>query len=783
MLAVVLVFYRTIFLGLPISKISRLAEWDSIFSAYWTGAGGLCDPSLVQLLVPYHFLVAKYWQAGQLPLWNPYCGFGTPLVADIQASVFAPLRVLFYLIPAMGTYNLMLVLEVVLAALGTFAFVRSLGQPRYAAIVVALAYALCPYNLYYLELLTGPAYCIFPGLFWLFVRAAQRRTVGRCAVAGAACAAVILSGHPEISFFAICFACLLMIVLMLVGPDRRTSVGERLRLAVRNLLVAGSVAFCLSAPVLLPFLEYLANSDSYKFGVSGSTWVPWQALIYNLLQPGFGPASPYLGIVIAFVLPLSLLAAARGQRNLLGLSLVAFVAFIVSARLAPLNMLLQIKPFCWVITAYCLPFFLLIVAALAGGGVTEFVERTRPGLNARFFALATGAGALLVIPPLLKSLHVNLARGDFDMMLPHMAVSLKSWKVQIAYLGIVAAAFLITSRLRPGGRDLPWALAVIVLAMGFASSVTVARSALPIQNRFNYPVVEPIPFLQKAKERIVALGDHLLRPNTASVYGIADIRMHNPMFPRRYRDFMKLSGAKLDMFNQVFSSASSRLLDLGAVRYVLSLDPLPTSMADNQGNGLRLVTVTPQRVYLYERQTALPQAYLVHRTVAAASGREALWLLSAPTFDPRAAAVVEGQKATDYRFGSPGLVRPFNDSVSVERPGPNSVRVETSSQLPGFLILTDTYYPGWQARLDGRAVRILRANYLFRGVAVPAGRHRLEFEYKPLSFQAGAFLFLACLLVMMLPAVGRRRGRASLNAFLPQAYADRRLSRTRVDRG
>jgi hypothetical protein len=779
-LTIVLVFYKTVFLGLPISKIARLAEWDSIFSAYCTGAGGLCDPSLVQLLVPYHFLVAKYWQAGQLPLWNPYCGFGTPLVADVQASVFAPLRLLFYLIPAMGTYNLMLVLEVVLAALGTFAFVRSLGQPRYAAILAALAYALCPYNLYYLELLTGPAYCLFPGLFWLFVRAAQHPTAGRCAVAGAACAAVILSGHPEISFFAISFACLLMVVLMLVGPDRRASVGERMRLAVTNLLVAGSVAFCLSAPVLLPFLEYLANSDSYKFGVSGSTWVPWQALTYNLLQPGFGPASPYLGIVTALVLPLSFLAAARGQRNLLGLSLVALVAFIVSARLAPLNSLLQIKPFCWVITAYCLPFFLLIVAALAAGGVAELVERTSPGLNARFLALLSGAVALLVIPPLLNSLPVNLARGDFDMMLPHMAVSLRIWKVQIALLGIVAAAFLI-SGLRPGGRDLRLVLAVVVLLIGFVSSVTVAKSALPIQNRFSYPVVEPIPFLQKARARIVALGDHLLRPNTASVYGIDDIRVHNPMFPRRYRDFIRLCGAKLDMFNQVFSSASSPLLDLAAVRYVLSLDPLATGAGAKQSDGLRLVTSTPQRVYLYERQSALPEAYLVHRTVAAASDREALRLVAAPTFDPRVEAVVEEKEPTDYLSGFPGLVPAFNDSVSVERPGPNSVRVQTSSPLAGLLILTDTYYPGWQARLDGRAVPIIRANHLFRGVEIPAGRHRLEFDYRPLSFWAGAFLFLTCLLVMILLAVARRRGNASLNASLLRAHGDSRSPCASVD--
>jgi uncharacterized membrane protein YfhO len=68
------------------------------------------------------------------------------------------------------------------------------------------------------------------------------------------------------------------------------------------------------------------------------------------------------------------------------------------------------------------------------------------------------------------------------------------------------------------------------------------------------------------------------------------------------------------------------------------------------------------------------------------------------------------------------------------------VVIETDARRPGYLVLTDTFYPGWRADVDGTAQTIYRANYLFRAVYVPAGRHVVTFEYVPRTFQLGAVL-------------------------------------------
>lgn len=745
---IVLLFSKTVVLGLPISKISRLNEWDSLYGAFWTGRGGNCDPSIVQLLVPYHFLVAKIWLSGHLPLWNPFCGFGTPLVGDIQAAVFSPLRLVFYLNPSMRAYNLLLVSEVFGAALGTYLVARALEFKRYTGLIAAITFALCPYNLYYMENMSGPSTCLLPALLWLFVRVAQSPTVGRASIAGIGCATAILSGHPENSFFNISIASLLLVTLMFMSPAGNSSPWRQLLYAVRSLSVTGLTAFCLSAPVLLPFIEYLLNSDSYKFGIGGSTWVPWQGIGYNLLQPGFGAASPFLGVLSAAVLPLSLLLAVNKRRALLALLIVSLTAFAFTARLGLLNDVFTTKPFNCLITVYCLPAFLLLAALICARGVEELAEQTEIALNVTLGLLLCGTALVAGIPWLLHAAHVRLAVGDFDLMIPHMSVNFHAWYLQIGLLlGTIAILF--------SSKRCSWmpkaALPVVLLVVTVVSQTSIAKASLPIQTKFTYPVVEPISLLQKSKDRMVAIGDHLCRPSTTAVYGIADIRTHNPLFPNRYTDFMKGAGAQVDMFNQLFTSASSKLLDVANVRYVLSLEPL----ASDHLQELKLLTTTSQGIRVYQRQSYMPRAYIVHNWLLANSPSEALSILNADKFDPRKEAVIEAPLIASPRAGAETDSQ-SPDQVEIAYPSPNQLRLSTVSGTPGLLVLADTFYPGWTARLDGVEIPIVRANYLFRGVSLPAGKHELVFEYRPTTFMVGALLAIGCIALLILLAIFKR---------------------------
>jgi len=132
-----------------------------------------------------------------------------------------------------------------------------------------------------------------------------------------------------------------------------------------------------------------------------------------------------------------------------------------------------------------------------------------------------------------------------------------------------------------------------------------------------------------------------------------------------------------------------------------------------------------------------PLTYIVSGVESVQSHKEALEKFSLPDFAADRVVILEGS-GVDTRPGDEGAGMARVLSYQDRR-----VLCEVDARKPGYLVLLDSYYPGWQAYVDGKEAQILRANYAFRAVEVPAGKHRVEFSYRPLSFYAG--LALSCM--------------------------------------
>src|SRR5262249_30093020 len=146
-----------------------------------------------------------------------------------------------------------------------------------------------------------------------------------------------------------------------------------------------------------------------------------------------------------------------------------------------------------------------------------------------------------------------------------------AWKRNL----FVACALVLIAGAAQRLRFFPLFLAgVACIVLGFVSEASVFNDVLPQPARFDYPRVQPLSFLRNSGERRTPMAAHLLQPKTCAVYGVSDLRVHNPLFPRRYLTFMRAAGASVDAFNQTFERSLSSLLDVAAVRYVLSLLPV-----------------------------------------------------------------------------------------------------------------------------------------------------------------------------------------------------------------
>ncbi len=96
----------------------------------------------------------------------------------------------------------------------------------------------------------------------------------------------------------------------------------------------------------------------------------------------------------------------------------------------------------------------------------------------------------------------------------------------------------------------------------------------------------------------------------------------------------------------------------------------------------------------------------------------------------------------------------------------NEINLTVTSDTNGFVVISDVWYPGWKAEIDGHRLDVLKANYLFRAVSVPAGKHELRLFYQSGSFYLGAVISLLSILILVITyLINRNLQRTSLNVF------------------
>jgi hypothetical protein len=188
---------------------------------------------------------------------------------------------------------------------------------------------------------------------------------------------------------------------------------------------------------------------------------------------------------------------------------------------------------------------------------------------------------------------------------------------------------------------------------------------------------------------------------------------------------------------------------------ILSTDPLTNGASDWAGWGnLRLAGATanePQqyeRIYdaevqIFENRAVLPRAFLVGQVMPVVDREAALAMMRQGGIEPRAVAVVEAPPAAEV-----AALRPAPGEAVIRRYTAGEVVIDVRTAEPAFLVLTDSYFPGWEATVDGRSTAIYATDLAFRGIFVPGGARQVVFVYRPASFSLGVQIALAGLVAL-----------------------------------
>jgi len=154
-----------------------------------------------------------------------------------------------------------------------------------------------------------------------------------------------------------------------------------------------------------------------------------------------------------------------------------------------------------------------------------------------------------------------------------------------------------------------------------------------------------------------------------------------------------------------------------------------------------------REIRVLEDTTALPRAFLVSTARVASSLGTALSEMIHRPFRPDQEVILADDATTQAT--APVAERGGQGTARVTSYAPSAVQIHTSATADAWLVLSDTYYPGWTAAVDGHPVTVLRGDVLFRVIPVPAGEHDVEFTFDPASVKIGLLVTLVGVLIVV----------------------------------
>lgn len=708
---------------------------------------------------PLRLFVAEQLGLGRLPLWDPYLYGGQPALGDIQSgAAYPPNLIASWILGGqhftVTSLEVQVILHFSLAALFTFLFVRRLTGSRFAAVVASLAYTYSGYMTSFpVRQLTMLGVGVWLPLILLFLDMGLSRLIassdtrqahglrswlGPMIGAGIVFGISILGGHPQTSLY-VAYACVayalfrLWPLLSRRSPPTRHSWLQRVSAAARLLLPVALVLLIgvgLAAVQLLPTMEFIRLSTRAELNYAAVSWgLPIYELV-SLLYPGYQGNSPqYLGILTMILAGAGLFLARQRKDRVFwgGLGLVTLLlslggnTFLYSFFYNLMPGFGQVRDQERVVFLFA--FSMAVLAGYGAQVVTGSSHDKRSedpqlaslnqGLNLLRRGVARLSVALLILTALFLygwTLGKQAGAGDiFIGTLRHHVFSL-----------LLLGGVIVWLAVRPANNihRLLWqaaAIGLIVLNL-FTITWEFHIHALPQEGYF--PETSTVAFLREQARlqpepfRISSAGLLPGGSSAGAVYGLRDITGNSPLHLAGFEEF----GAQMGEW---------RRWQLLNVRYVLDTRAL-------DGPGLRRVHEEGD-LKTYEVTDPFPQAWIVHDVRAVDQDGEAIKQLNTDGFDLRRAAVVDRDAGLPFQASEGARVTSLESQ-------PNRIAFQAELPTAGLLVLSEVYYPGWEAKVDGQPVPLLRTDVILRGVTLPAGSHRVELTYAPSSLKWGAVI-------------------------------------------
>jgi hypothetical protein len=711
-------------------------------------------------LPPVEFM-ARAFHSGESPFWTPNVFAGWPNIADPQSMLLSPLHVLLAAAsaaPGLWANDAVTFAYLFLGGLGIILYFRDRGWHAAGALVAALAFAFGGAASARLQH-TGQviSLCYLPLALWLLSRALDRSSIGYGVLAGIAGALVVL-GRDQVA---------LLEVYVLAGFAAWHWCGagwrDRLRASIKPLIAGGIAgAIIIALPVLLTeLLATDSNRPEFSFIEAGRGSLHWTHLLSLAFPDLFGAMDPKVdfwgagGWAWNERFGMADLFLAQNMGLLYSGALAAVMLVVGASRGALWSREIRFFTVTALLTAFFMfgwytPVFRVMYELMPG------VKLFRRPADATFvfgamIAMMTGYMVHRWLTDFSRamwsqrSIEAAIAAFvlGFTVWLANTTVGLtpavKPLVTGIICVALAVLALIFARRLASGAPVTATLLLVVFATADLAwNNAPHESTGLPPAR---YDVLrsdtqnETVALIKQRlaqqapnhRDRIESVGIEYHWPNMCLIHGCEQVFGHNPLRLRWFYDATRVGDTVAAVgqrpFSPLYPSWRSTFADLFGVRLIATGVPAEQIDKALKPGDLNFVARTKD-AYVYENPRALPRVLLVGewKVVKFDELTAGGW---PPGVDPQKTVLLEKAPAKPPAHEGSGTAR-------LARYANTEVIVEVDVPSGGILVLNDVWHPWWRATIDGADAEIMRANAIFRAVAVPPGKHTVRFTFEPL---------------------------------------------------
>jgi len=728
-------------------------------------------PDQLRLYYPYMYLTQQMYRRLELPLWNPHNFAGNPHMAEMQSGVFYPLHILLLFLPLPIYWTLFQITGFFLAGLFTYLYLRSLQLTKLPAFFGATTFMLSTFMFTWnQEVVIAPHSILWLPLMLLAIDKFNQHHDKRWWFVGLAglCLSV-LSGYWQTTFYVMgaSLAYILWRRAWLLLSWYPLSLG----LTAFQLLPTAELYQLSSRPIVNNSPQLLSLFKDFLLR-------PFHAIL--LLIPDFfghpttrnffaNPAANYYELAlfvgtIPLVFALTAVLTSRGSPSghprgekwfftILGIVAASFVFDLPHSR-AVYDWQIPVLSTGIAHRILFLPAFALAVVSAFG---LEYWSKAKKSLA--IWTTAAGIGAVFggVFIFLYRVAQVpDKYLWPFNPKLIWWPIA---WRNSIIPAGVFIL-FMLLMLLSLKAKRYFHLLAITIVVLATAQNLYQFFKFTPFsEDQFIYPSHPTIKFLQEnaGLNRYIGYHGSIIGSNFATYYGLYTIEGFDSL-NEHLRTQLIYSTAKGELERTMARSADAildrdytniyprRILSLMGVKYLIDYPKYP-DLAD-AGNAPNLPENEQKLIWqdgdwaIYEYTKSLPRAFLASSYIKETDNQKTADLIYDPQVNLREQLILTQDPPL-------ALTDDPNETTDISEYRPTKITIRTSSQTNQLLFLSDTYYPGWKAAIDGQPAPVLRADLAFRAVPVPAGDHQVVMTYFPDSFRNGLVIAAMSLIVSL----------------------------------